>query len=52
MACGCNKSKSVTTINSTKKVDISAAQRKISQNLPLISIKKSAASTTKKISKR
>lgn len=42
MACGCNKAKSVQTTNSTgKKVDVSAAQKKVA-NLPLIATKKTA----------
>lgn len=37
MACGCNKAKKVQTgASSTKKVDTSAAQRKVA-SLPLIS---------------
>ena len=56
MACGCNKSKSMTTINSTtKKVDTSAAQRKVAQNLPLVTVKKTLTTTipaAKSISKR
>lgn len=56
MACGCNKSKSMTTINSTtKKVDTSAAQRKVAQNLPLVTVKKPPTATipaARSISKR
>jgi hypothetical protein len=56
MACGCNKSKSTTTVNSTtKKVDTSAAQRKVAQNLPLVTVKKPLTTTipaARSISKR
>ena len=53
MACGCNKSKSISTVNSTaKKVDTSAAQKKVAQNLPLISVKTSTLPASKSISKR
>ncbi len=54
MACGCNKSKSVTTTATpSKKVDSSAIQRKIAQNLPLVSTRKTTTiPVVKKISKR
>ena len=55
MGCGCNKSKSTTTVNSTqKKVDSSAAQKKVAQNLPLVSVKPSTTTipAARKISKR
>ena len=55
MACGCNKSKSTTTVNSTvKKVDTSAAQRKVAQNLPLVTVKPQTTTmpAARKISKR
>ena len=56
MACGCNKSKSTTTVNSTtKKVDTSAAQRNVAQNLPLVTVKNPLTTTipaARSISKR
>jgi hypothetical protein len=55
MGCGCNKSKSTTTVNSTvKKVDTSSAQKKVAQNLPLISVKPQTTNlpAARKISKR
>jgi len=55
MGCGCNKSKSTTTANSTvKKVDTSAAQKKVAQNLPLITVKPTTTTVpaARKISKR
>lgn len=56
MSCGCNKSKSTTTVNSTtKKVDTSAAQRKVAQNLPLVTVKRPLTTTipaARSISKR
>lgn len=55
MGCGCNKSKSTTTVNSTsKKVDTSAAQKKVAQNLPLITVKPPTTNipAARKISKR
>jgi hypothetical protein len=52
MACGCNKAKKVQTTNSTKKVDISAAQKKVA-SLPLISTpRKATQPLTNKISPR
>lgn len=55
MACNCGKSKTAPTTNSTtNKVDTSAAQRKVAQSLPLISVKKPSVVPTSqnKISKR
>jgi hypothetical protein len=53
MACGCNKGKAVPASNGTKKVDTSAAQKKIAQNLPIVSTKKTGqVSVPQKISKR
>jgi hypothetical protein len=56
MGCGCNKSKSTTTVNSTvKKVDTSAAQKKVAQNLPLVTVKPPQTTSipaARKISKR
>jgi hypothetical protein len=55
MACNCGKSKTASTTSSTtKKVDTSAAQRKVAQSLPLISVKKPSVVPTSqnKISKR
>ncbi len=55
MACGCNKSKSSVTVNPrTGRVDTSAAQKKIAQNLPLVTVKPSTSNVpaAKKISKR
>ena len=53
MSCGCNKAKKITTVNKT--INTSAAQKKVAQNLPLISVKKAINSTPtppNKISKR
>ena len=56
MACGCNKSKSTTTVNSTsRKIDTSSTQRKVAQNLPLVTVKKTLTTTipaARSISKR
>jgi hypothetical protein len=54
MACGCNKSKSATTTSTQKKVDTSAAQKKVAQNLPLVTVKPSTTNipAARKISKR
>ena len=55
MACGCNKSKNaVTSSSAVKKADTSAAQKKVAQNLPLVTVKPSTTNipAARKISKR
>jgi hypothetical protein len=53
MACGCSKSKSTSTVNSTvKKIDTSAAQKKVAQSLPLITVNPSTIPASNRISKR
>ena len=53
MACGCNKGKAAPASTAQKKVDTSAAQKKVAQNLPIVSTKQPGkVSVPQKISKR
>jgi hypothetical protein len=53
MACGCNKGKVAPASSNQKKIDTSAAQKKVAQSLPIVSTKKTGqVSVPQKISKR